>query len=462
MVGMLLLLAITADPAPIPPVPLVRLTPVRYEADVAPLFAAKCTVCHSGKQTEGRLDLGTYAGLMKGGKRGPAVVPGKAGQSLLWLMSTHRKKPVMPPKSEDNPLTPREAALLQLWIDGGAVGPATEAKPARPRIAVGLPPAMVTPVRAVAVAPDKSAVAVGRGNKAFLLDPKTGAVVRPLTDPTVTTADGKPAGAAHRSLVEAMAFSPDGKTLATGSFQELALWDVATGKVQRRIDGFADRVVALAFAADGKRLAAAGGAPTEDGEVKVFDPATGKLLLDLPAAHSDTVFGVAFSPDGKLLATGSADKFAKVFDAATGKPVRTFEGHTQHVLDVAWAADGKRLVSAGADAVLKVWDVGTGEKVRDVPGHKLQITRLAAVGKGPTVLTAGGDGTVRLYNADTGGQMRTYPGAADFVYAVAASPDGAVVAAGGEDGFARLYDGASGKLLAAVRPGVDAPPAKKK
>jgi WD40 repeat protein len=253
-----------------------------------------------------------------------------------------------------------------------------------------------------------------------------------------------------------MAFSPDGKTLATGSFQELTLWDVATGKVQRRIDGFADRVVALAFSADGKKLAAAGGAPTEDGEVKVFDPRSGKLLLDLPAAHSDTVFGVAFSPDGKLLATASADKFAKEIDATTGKPVRTFEGHTQHVLDVAWAADGKRLVSAGADAVLKVWDVEKGEKVRDVPGQAKQITRLAT-GKGSTVLTGGGDGTVRLYNADTGGQMRTYPGATDFVYAVAVSPDGAVVAAGGEDGYARVYDGASGKLLAAVRPGVDEP-----
>jgi WD40 repeat protein len=321
----------------------------------------------------------------------------------------------------------------------------------------------VTPVRAVAVAGDKSLVAAGRGNTAVLLDPKTGGVVRRLVDPAVTTADGKVAGAAHRSLVEAMAFSPDGKTLATGSFQELALWDVATGKVRLRIDGFADRVVGLAFSADGSKLAAAGGVPSEDGEVKVFDPATGTVLLDLPAAHTDTVFGVAFSPDGKLLATASADKFAKVFEAATGRPVRSFEGHTQHVLDVAWAEDGKRLVTAGADTVLKVWDVEKGEKLRDVPGHKLQITRLAAVGKGPTILTAGGDGTVRLYNAVTGGQMRTYPGAADFVYAVAASPDGAVVAAGGEDGFLRLYDGASGKQLAAVRPGVDEPkPAKGK
>src|SRR5262249_15888308 len=145
--------------------------------------------------------------------------------------------------------------------------------------------------------------------------------------------------AAHLSIVESVAYSPDGKCLASGSFGEVALWDAATGKLERKLDGFADRVVALSFSADGKLLATGGGAPTESGEIKVFDPSTGKLVLDIKNGHSDTVFGVAFSPDGKKLATCSADKFVKVFEVASGKFLKSFEGHTHHVLDVGWKSD---------------------------------------------------------------------------------------------------------------------------
>ena len=95
---------------PIAVADLTRKDPIVYEKDVAPIFAAKCQVCHAGNLTEGKFDLGTHAALLKGGKRGPAVVPGKADDSLLWQMSSHRKKPIMPPKTEDNPLTPELAA----------------------------------------------------------------------------------------------------------------------------------------------------------------------------------------------------------------------------------------------------------------------------------------------------------------------------------------------------------------
>src|SRR5437016_4123001 len=84
----------------------------------------------------------------------------------------------------------------------------------------------------------------------------------------------QPVKAAHLSLVEALAFSPDGKLLASGSFQEVSLWDIQTGTLKQKLTGFAHRVVALAFSPDGKLLATGGGAPTEDGEIKVFDTAT--------------------------------------------------------------------------------------------------------------------------------------------------------------------------------------------
>ena len=412
------------DPPPIVPADLKRADPVEYAKDVEPVFADKCFVCHTGSVLQGGYDMGTHAGVLKGGKkRGEkVVVPGKPAESFLFLSCSRQTKPVMPPKSEDNPLTPTELAVLKLWIEQGAKAPV--AARVKTKVVLSLPPAIVTPVRAVAVSPDGKVVAAGRGNQVHLFDGKKGDFLKTLADPELKLADGTPAKAAHVSLVESMATSPDGKTLATGSFGEVTLWDIEKGEPRQRIGGFADRVTALAFSADGKDLAACGGAPTEDGEVKVFDPATGKLLFEVKNGHSDTVFGAAFSPDGKLLATCAADKFVKVWEVPSGKQTRSFEGHTQHVLGVGWTPDGKRLASASADNGVKLWDYEKGEKVRDIAGHQKQVTGLAFVGKTDQFLTCSGDASVRLWNAGNGGNVRQFGGAPDFVYAVAASGDG--------------------------------------
>src|SRR5205814_4775103 len=138
----------------------------------------------------------------------------------------------------------------------------------------------------------------------------------------LATADGKPAKAAHLSIVDSLVYSPDGKYLASGAFQEVKVWDAQTGLLRFKLTGFADRVVALAFSADGKLLATGGGAPTEDGELRVLEVPTGKVVADIKGGHSDTVFGVSFSPDGKLLASCGADKFVKVFEIPSGKFVK--------------------------------------------------------------------------------------------------------------------------------------------
>jgi WD40 repeat protein len=440
------------DPAPIAPAKLDRTEPIDYAKDVRPIFAAKCIVCHSGKVTENGYDMATAAGVIKGGKRGAAVSGGKPGESNLYLFASRSRKPAMPPKSEDNPLTPAELAVVKRWIEEGAKGP-TEVAPAdRPKVVVGLPPAAVKPVRAVAISPDKSVVAATRGNRVHLFDAKTGEWKKELIDPELKTPDGKPATAAHLALVESLAFSPNGKTLAAGGFREIVLWDPATGAVKKRLGGFADKVVALAYSADGKYLATGGGAPTEDGEVKVFDAETLAPVLDLKPCHSDTVFGLSFTPDGKKLASAGADKFVKVWEIPSGKFLKSFEGHTQHVLDVGWAPDGNKLATAGADNVVKIWDFEKGEKLRDVTMHQKQVTRLAYVGKSNQFLTCGGDGQVRLVNGDSGQNVRQYQGAPDYLYAVAASADGTVVATGGEDGVVRIYEGVTAKLVKAAVP----------
>ena len=100
----------------------------------------------------------------------------------------------------------------------------------------------------------------------------------------------------------------------------------------------------------------------------------GTLVRSLDALHSDTVFGVRFSPDGTKLATAAADKFLKVAQVADGKELKSFEGHTHHVLAVDWKSDGKQLVTGGADNVLKVWDFETGEQLRTLQPAGKQVT----------------------------------------------------------------------------------------
>jgi WD40 repeat protein len=429
-------------------VELKRTDQISYAKEIEPILYKKCISCHSGNIKESNLDLASYENLIKGGKRGAPIVPGKSMNSLMVKMAGKTQKPYMPPKLED-PLTPQELALIKLWIDQGAKAPSGVR--VRPKVVLTALPANIKPIRAVAVSPDKSAVATGRGNQIYIFDAGSGKYIRTLLDPKLTTADNKPVHAAHLAIVDAMVYSPNGKYLVSGAFQEVNIWDAQTGALRQKLTGFADRVVALAFSPNGKFLATGGGAPTEDGEIKVFDTTSWKQVLDVKNGHSDTVFGVCFSPDGTKLATCGADKFVKVFAVADGKFLKSFEGHTHHVLDVGWSADGNTLASAGADNVVKIWDYAKGEQLRTINAHGKQITRLVFIGKKPEFATCSGDQTVRFWNVN-GGNTRNFSGNQDFLYAVSVSPDGAVVAAGGEEGILRLYNGNNGQLLKSLLP----------
>jgi WD40 repeat protein len=444
---------------PIKIIELKRKEPVSYAKDVEPIFYNKCISCHSGNIKESKLDLSSYEALIKGGKRGQSILPGNAAGSLLIKQAGKSQRPFMPPRKEE-PLTPEELALIKLWIDQGAKAPSGVRL--KPKVVLSLLPANIKQIHAVAVSPDKSAVAAGRANQIHIFDAGSGAFIRTLIDPKLTTADNKPVKAAHLALVEALTFSPDGKYLVSGSFKEVCVWDAKTGALRTRLTDFADRIVALAFSPNGKYLATGGGAPSEDGEIKVFDVASWKQVLDIKNGHSDTVYGVAFSPDGTKLATCGADKFVKVFEIPSGKFLKSFEGHTHHVLDVGWKADGKLLASGGADNVVKIWNYDQGEQVRTINAHNKQVTRLLFIGKTSNFVTCSGDATIRYWNVDNGGNVRNFGGNNDFVYAVGVSPDGNVLAAGGEDGVIRLYNGANGQMLKSLLPPGEKPPEAKK
>lgn len=252
-------------------------------------------------------------------------------------------------------------------------------------------------------------------------------------------------------------FTQDAR-LWTGPQGAAAAWDLSCKwSLERQIgesagkSPFADRVYAVAFSPDGKTLASGGGEPSREGEIRLWNADSGAAIREISKAHSDTVFALEFSPDGKTLASGGADKMARLLDPADGKLVRTMEGHTGHVLGLNWSPDGKQLATSGADNVVKVWDVATGQRKRNVEGYDKEVTGVRFVGANGNVATSSGDNRVRLMGAD-GKEVRLYPETADFVQSLALRRDGTQIVAGGQDGTLRVWSTETGKVDARFAP----------
>lgn len=303
----------------------------------------------------------------------------------------------------------------------------------------------------------------------------------------------------------AVAFSPDGKTLAAAGYREVALWDLVDGRLARRLGagGLGDTAHCLAFANGGKTLAVGEGIPGRRGAVELIDVETGRVTAHFDQPR-DVVNAVAYSPDEKLLAIASADGAAYVWDASAGKTVAVLREHKGWVLAVAFSADGKLLATGGADRTARLWQTSDWEpglvmaqiepvssiafsadgqelalavggpnecgiRVREIVTGK--VTRFADMGfnvplsllwNGPskTIYVGAADRSVRVLTTPPNrlSVIRSLVGHGGRVYAVALSPDGARVASGSGDGTLKLWNVRDGKplaTLAQLAPGTD-------
>ena len=200
--------------------------------------------------------------------------------------------------------------------------------------------------------------------------------------------------AGHTGSVSAVAFSPDGKRVLTGSDDNTArLWDAATGNPVATLAGHKARVSAVAFSPDGKRVLTG----SSDNTARLWDAATGNAVATL-AGHTGSVSAVAFSPDGKRVLTGSGDTTARLWDAATGNAVATLAGHTGSVSAVAFSPDGKRVLTGSDDNTARLWDAATGNPVATLAGHTGSVSAVAFSPDGKRVLTGSSDTTARLWD----------------------------------------------------------------
>jgi WD40 repeat protein/transcriptional regulator with XRE-family HTH domain len=204
-------------------------------------------------------------------------------------------------------------------------------------------------------------------------------------------------------------------------------------------------VWSVAFSPDGKRIATA----SQDGTAKIWDAFTGGELLTL-SGHIGSVNGVAFSPDGKLIATVGDDQTVKVWDTATGMELLTLFGHTAPIYRVAFSPDGTRLVTASTDNSAKVWNIATERELFTLSGHDTPVLDAAFNPDGTRIATSGADGTVRVWDAYSGEEVLTLPvEPGTFLRGVAFSSDGKRVAVAGNFGLrvAKVWDAVTGEEL---------------
>ncbi|MDE2732937.1 MAG: hypothetical protein OXI72_00985 [Gemmatimonadota bacterium] len=274
----------------------------------------------------------------------------------------------------------------------------------------------------------------------------------------------------YQGWVTSLAFSPDGKTLASvGSWDNtIWLWDVDTGQLKATLKENStvtgtecflcfSIVTSVAFSPDGKTIASGGG--WGDGLIWLWDVDTGQLKATLKGHKGSEDFyqgwvtSVAFSSDGEILASGSADQTIRLWDVDTGQHRATLKGHEGEVTSVAFAPVGHTLASVSADQTIRLWDASIAQQKTTFTGHRNGVTAVAFAPDGKTIASGREDGSIRLWDVGTGQYKTTLEGHGEGVYSVAFSPDGKTIASGanGEDNTIRLWDVDTGQLKATLK-----------
>jgi WD40 repeat protein len=260
----------------------------------------------------------------------------------------------------------------------------------------------------------------------------------------------------HTDWLAGLAFSPDGKRLASTSLDgTVRLWSLELGReivtVLSPIAGYGNRVV---YSPDGKEFATNGG----DGSATIWNAETGEPRLTL-TGHDVEVMNMAFSPEcvsppeasagrcGKYFATGSLDATAKLWDTATGKELLTLSGHEIGVRDIVFSPDGNLIATGGFDGTARIWDATTGAELLKITGHEGIVPGVAFNPDGTQLATASTDGTAKIWEVKTGELLFTLTGHTSGVVDIAYSPDGQRIATASSDATAKIWDATTGAEL---------------
>jgi WD40 repeat protein len=347
----------------------------------------KCQGCHQPAKKRAGLLLLSYEDAAKGGDAGPLWVAGKPEQSLVIKSLKGLDDQKRMPEGEP-PLSDAQIELFAKWIAQGAKDDTPEQF--KKTLVIQGPPTYTQPVS-----------------------------------------------------ITAMAHSPDGTALAVAGYREVLLHKPDGSELLGRLVGLSERIESIVFSPDGQTLLVAGGSAGRFGELQFWDWKKQKLARSVFPSF-DTIYGAAFSADGKRVSFGCADNTARIIEADTGKQLVRIEHHLDWVFGTALTQDGKYIATASRDKTVKVCETATGTFIGNLTtldptqpssGHRGLVRRPSR----DECLTGGEDGVPKLYTIQAGGGaggslLRRYPKLSGRVEAVTFSGDGAMVAAGGVGG----------------------------
>ena len=407
--------------------------PPSFTRDIHPILQKQCQGCHQPASKASDLDLTTYQGFAKGGRRG-ATAP------ILVKYITGESQPRMPIGGA--PLNPDQIQLFKDWIAAGAANDAVAgiAEPTGP--ASYLQPPVVT---ALAYSPDGQYIAVS-GNREVLIHKADGsAIVARLQ------------GNAERIL--SVAFNKDMLLVGGGTparSGEVQLWDTKTWKQIRAVQTTEDTVFGASISPDSTRIAVGGA----DNTVRMIEAATGKELFKI-SNHENWVLGTLFTLDSKRIISVGRDRAAKLTDAATGAFLENVNLLRGELAAIARHPSKEIIVIGGDERYAYIYQVDRGRniriaddanQIRKLDRENGSIFALAWSPDGKTIAVAGLGPEVNLYDAESGKLTGSCKGHSAGIYVVAFSPDSKRVATGGFDGQIRLYDAANGSLAKTFSP----------
>ena len=361
-----------------------------YSKDIRPFLTKYCLECHNAKTLKGTLSLETYKAMLDGSDGGAVVAAGKPDDSRLVLLIEHKDKPSMPPPKAKFQPTKAEIALLRAWVAAGAKDDGASIKVELPDIKtrIQVPPPVT--------------------ERSLFREPKEAAALAWRSDDLIVEFDGNSAK----------------------SSEEIG----GTYHADR------ERPTILDKADGGKVIAVA----QYDGVIRLLRAEKESELKE----HSDAVYGLAFNPDGTLLASVSADRAMKVFDVEKGKLLYTLGHATDWLYCVAWSPDGKYLVSGGVDKSIRVYEpTPTAAKLRQsVFAHEGAVLKLVFSSDSKTLYSVGEDRIVKAWDIEKMVERKVYDKQPETVLCLALREDAGQFIVGRYDGIVQLIDMKTGKV----------------
>lgn len=351
---------------------------VNYEEHIKPIFRQHCFNCHGEDKQKADLNLQSYPTALKGGSGGPALVAGRASQSLLFKSITDPDDDArMPPKKAAIPQ--EQIAMIQKWIESGL----KEASGSKSLVAerdLSFQPSVHSSTKPATPAMPQA-----------LPEVRLPQMKRPLA---VLTLD----------------LSPWAPLAALAAQDHVRLMNIETQSELGRLPFPEGEPHMLRFSRDGLVLMAAGGKPVELGKVVLFEVRTGKRLVTL-GDEVDSVLAADLSPDQKSVALGGAGKVVKVYDTASGKLLYKIEKHTDWIMAVAFSPDGKTLATADRAGGLHLWDAASGRALLSLNEHKASVRALDWRGDSKVLVSAGEDGLIIWWDTKDGWPAISKPNA---------------------------------------------------